>query len=144
MIAIPNHNNPHICPIQIRFNDIDIAAHVNNAVYQNYFDLAKTHFFNDTFGLLIDWKIRGLVLAHIEIDFYEPTYLDDNIIIESSYTKIGSKSFDMTQVVRIKGSKNDEGIKCVGRSIMVAYNYKEAYSFNLPKEWAKKIKESMY
>ncbi len=143
MIPIPQHNNPHICPVQIRFDDIDIAAHVNNAVYQSYFDLAKTHFFNDTFGALIDWKIRGLVLAHIEIDFYKPTYLDDNIIIESSYTKLGEKSFDMTQVIRVKGTTNNEGIKCVGKSIMVAYNYKKAYSFSLPKEWADKIKETM-
>ncbi len=143
MIPIPNKQNVHTTPVQIRFNDIDIAAHVNNAVYQNYFDLAKTHFFEEIFGDTIDWKVKGLVLAHIEIDYYQPTYLEENIIIESSITKIGTKSFDMTQVIRKKGSKGEYGIKCVGRSIMVGYHYKEAYSFDLPKEWVEKIRTSI-
>ena len=88
---------------------------------------------------MINWRIKGLVLAHIEIDYYQPTYLDEDIIIESTISKTGTKSFDMTQVVRKKGSKGEEGIKCVGRSIMVAYHYKDQYSFDLPAEWKEKI-----
>lgn len=143
MITIPNNKKAHITPLQIRFNDIDIAAHVNNAVYQNYFDLAKTHFFEKIFGEIIDWKIKGLVLAHIEIDYYQPTYLNEDIIIESFITKLGSKSFDLSQIVRIKGSKGDQGIKCVGRSVMVAYHYQKAFSFKLPTKWAQEIKNNM-
>ena len=141
MIEIPQNANQHTTPVQIRFNDIDIAAHVNNAVYQNYFDLAKTFFFDEIFGDIIDWKIKGLVLAHIEIDYYEPTYLGEDIIVESSITKLGKKSLDIVQIVRQKGSKGEKGIKCVGRSIMVGYHYREAYSFELPIEWIEKIKE---
>jgi acyl-CoA thioester hydrolase len=135
MIEVPINRKVHFTPVQIRFNDIDIAAHVNNAVYQNYFDLAKTHFFNQIFGEIIDWKIKGLVLAHIAIDYYAPTYLDDEILVESYISKIGNKSFDMTQVVRLKGTVGEEGLKCVSRSIMVAYHYREAYSFELPTVW---------
>ena len=143
MIPIPKTKHVHITPVQIRFNDIDIAAHVNNAVYQNYFDLAKIHFFESVFAETIDWKIRGLVLAHIEIDYYNPTYLNDDIIVESSISSLGTKSFDMTQVIRQKGTKGEKGIKCVGRSIMVAYHYKDAYSFDLPPDWQKKIETSL-
>lgn len=139
MIAIPESKSLHITPIQIRFNDIDIAAHVNNAVYQNYLDLAKTHYFNSIFKELIDWKNIGLVLAHIELDYYKPTYLEDKILVESTITKIGSKSFDMIQVVRKKGSTGEDGIKCVSRSVMVAYHYKGEYSFTMPKEWVEAI-----
>jgi len=143
MIPVPNRKKPHITEVQIRFNDIDIAAHVNNAVYQNYFDLAKTHYFNSIFGETIDWKIKGLVLAHIEIDYYNPTYLEEEIIIESNITKIGTKSFNLVQVVRKKGSKNNDGIKCIGSSIMVAYHYQKAYSFNIPPEWLEKIEKAL-
>ena len=31
----------HKTPIQIRFNDVDVVGHVNNSVYQNYFDAAR-------------------------------------------------------------------------------------------------------
>ena len=141
MIEIPQNKKLHITEVQIRFNDIDIAAHVNNAVYQNYFDLAKTYFFDEIFGDIIDWKIKGLVLAHIEIDYYAPTYLGEKIIVESVITKLGNKSLDIVQVVRKQGTVGEEGVKCVGRSVMVGYHYREAYSFELPSEWTQKIKQ---
>ncbi len=140
MIQIPLSDKKYVLPIQIRFNDVDLAKHVNNAVYQNYFDLAKTHCYNDMFGELIDWKETGLVLAHIEIDYYAPTFLDDAIIVESYITKIGAKSFEHIQVVRMKGSVADEGLKCVSRSVMVAYNYEANHSFEIPKSWAERLK----
>ena len=140
MIEIPNNSNYHRTAVQIRFDDIDIAAHVNNGVYQSYFDLAKTYFFDELFGKLINWKIKGLVLAHIEIDYYEPTYLGDKIIVETIITKLGKKSIDLVQVVREQGTKGEKGIKCVGHSVMVGYHYREAYSFELPIEWRNKIK----
>ncbi len=143
MINIPNIDKSHITPIQIRFNDIDIAAHVNNAVYQSYFDLAKTHYFNQLFQEIIDWKIKGLVLAHIEIDYYQPTYLDENIIIESKITKIGTKSFNLIQIVRENGTSGENGIKCIGKSIMVAYHYQNAHSFDIPEKWMQKIQEEL-
>jgi len=133
--GISNNKNIHLTEIQIRFNDLDIVKHVNNAIYQEYFDIAKTQLFNHIFGDTIDWKTKGLVLAHIEIDYHSPTYFSDEIIVESSITKIGTKSFDLTQIIRTKNSKGEEGIKCIGKSIMVAYHYQEAYSFPLPLEW---------
>lgn len=144
MIPIPKTTHKtHTTPIQIRFNDIDIAAHVNNAVYQNYFDLAKTRFFDDIFGDLIDWETKGLVVAHIAIDYFNPTYFKDDIVVESSINTIGSKSFEMTQVVRTKGSVDKNDIKCVSKSIMVAYHYKEAYSFVLPDSWVEALKSKL-
>ena len=141
MIPIPKNPSAHITPIQIRFNDIDIAAHVNNATYQEYFDLAKTHFFEQLFEQIIDWKIKGLVLAHIEIDYYQPTYLEEPIVVESTITKVGTKSFKLTQLIRKANTKGNEDIKCISESIMVAYHYQKAYSFNLPEQWVEKIEK---
>ena len=142
MLEIPNSKNIHTTAIQIRFNDLDLVKHVNNAIYQEYFDIAKTSLFNDTFGKAIDWKTRGLVLAHIEIDYLQPTYLDEDIIIESKITKIGTKSFDLIQVIRKKDTKGENGIKCIGKSIMVTYHYENSYSFKIPEEWIKLINKN--
>ncbi len=141
MISIPSSDKKFTLPIQIRFNDVDLAKHVNNSIYQNYFDLAKTHWYNQMFGELIDWKETGLVLAHIEIDYYAPTYIDDPIVVESYITKIGAKSFEHIQVVRMKDSKAEDGVKCVSRSVMVAYNYEKNHSFQIPEAWNKRLKE---
>ena len=34
----------HETPLQIRFNDVDVMGHVNNSVYQNYFDVARLRY----------------------------------------------------------------------------------------------------
>ena len=61
----------HITAIQIRFNDIDIAGHINNAIYMEYSDLAKMHYFNEVFKNTINWKEKGFVLAHFSLDYFE-------------------------------------------------------------------------
>ena len=57
----------HETSIQIRFNDIDIMAHVNNSVYQNYFDIARTRYFEKVFDERIICKEKAIVLAKITI-----------------------------------------------------------------------------
>ena len=32
-------------PIQMRFNDVDALGHVNNSMYQQYFDLGRVDYF---------------------------------------------------------------------------------------------------
>ena len=41
--------------VQLRFNDIDALGHVNNSVYFQFFDLAKTEYFA---GLEVDADIN--------------------------------------------------------------------------------------
>lgn len=143
MIKMPNQISLHVTPIQIRFNDIDIIGHVNNAVYQNYFDLAKTHFFDHVFGNAINWKVSGLILAHIDIDFSQPVFLDDQIIIETTFTKHGQKSVQMTQIVREKNSTTEQGIKAVGHSVMVAFDFTKNCSIEIPNLWLEAIKKHL-
>ncbi len=143
MIVLPKENPKHSLPIQIRFEDIDLAQHVNNGVYQSYFDLAKSRYFNQMFDGCIDWKKTGLVLAHIEIDYYQPTYIHEEIVVDSYVTKIGSKSFELVQVVRLADAQDEKAIKCVSMSVMVAFNYQEAYSFVLPEAWTKQLQKEL-
>jgi len=127
----------HITPIQIRFNDVDIAAHVNNAIYMEYSDLAKMHYFNEVFKNTINWKEKGFVLASATLDYLEPVYLNEEIVVETITQKIGEKSLEILQVVRKKDSKGDNGVKCIIKSIMVAYDYKEAHAIIVEDQWRK-------
>ena len=53
-----NRSFKHFSPVHIRFNDIDILGHVNNAVQQYYFDIARLDYFRDVFKEAVDWKER--------------------------------------------------------------------------------------
>jgi acyl-CoA thioester hydrolase len=58
--------------IQVRFSDIDVMGHVNNAVYLSYFEMTRVHYFRELLGLEWDWKSHGILLVRNEIDYIKP------------------------------------------------------------------------
>ncbi|MFC2151882.1 acyl-CoA thioesterase [Bacteroidota bacterium] len=126
----------HKTPIQIRFNDIDIMAHVNNSVYQNYFDMARTQYFEKVFEQRMEWKIKALVLAKITIEYLNPIFLHEEIVVLSKVYKLGNKSLQMNQEI-INASTNE--IKAKNDAILVAFGLKENEAIQLPDEWRSKI-----
>ncbi len=69
------YNLKHFTPIQQRFNDYDILGHVNNAVFQHYFDLARIRYFAEILGENIVGSKYSLVMATINIDFHSPVLI---------------------------------------------------------------------
>lgn len=132
---ISNKNFYHTEKIQIRFNDIDIAGHVNNAVYQYYYDYGKLRFLDAVFGNLIVWEKYGFVLLNININYVTPIYLHDNIEVQTRIEKIGTKSVLIQQVIREQNTKGEDGIKSIAESVMVAYNFVEKQSMEIPENW---------
>jgi acyl-CoA thioester hydrolase len=125
----------HSTPVQIRFNDIDLAGHVNNAVYQYYYDYGKLRFMDFTFKDVIDWTKSGFVLLNINVDYISPIYLLDNIVVETRIDEVKNKSIIIQQVIRDKGTKNENGIKSIAKSVMVAYDFIAKESMEIPIKW---------
>ena len=128
----------HVIPVQVRFNDVDIAGHVNNAVYLKYFDLAKVDYFSKTIGSLVNWKENGVVLAGIKVNFYRPVFLGDKIFIRTRVAKTGGKSFRMIQVIE---REDDDEPVAWARSTMVCFDYLKKSSMEIPPEWLQKFEE---
>lgn len=126
-------------PIQIRFNDIDLAGHVNNAVYITYFELARVAYINEFMGdIKIDWKEEGLILAKIEMNYKMPIFLEDTIVIETWVSRMGTKSLDMTCSI-IKIAKGVEIEVATGIAVIVCFNYKTNQTIVIPESWRNKI-----
>lgn len=89
----------HSTAIQIRFVDIDKMGHVNNATILSYFEIARTNFFDDIIGQQDNWFERGLIIAHTDIDYYNPVYLRDDVKAYVRITKTGTKSFDVEHLL---------------------------------------------
>lgn len=126
----------HKTPIQIRFNDIDIMAHVNNSVYQNYFDMARMRYFEKIFEHKMQWETRALVLAKITIEYLNPIFIDEEIVVLSKVNKLGNKSLQMQQEI-INVQTNE--VKSINDAVLVAFGSKENEAIPLPEEWRKKI-----
>ncbi|GAB4288748.1 MAG: thioesterase family protein [Marinilabiliales bacterium] len=122
--------------VQIRFNDIDIAGHVNNAVHLYYYDYGRVQYCNKVFNNDTNWKEKGLAIVHIEIDYLSPIYLNDDISVITKIVKIGNKSLKMKQHIE----NNKTGIihsKC--DTVLVGFNYITQESFELPENWKELI-----
>lgn len=112
----------HQIQIEVRFVDIDVMGHVNNAVYLNYFEQARMHFFRAAIGKEWDWINSGILLARNEIDYLSPTVLMDELQIETWCSRIGTKSLDFEYLAFVMNN-NDKIIRVKGKSILVCYDY---------------------
>ncbi len=119
--------NPY--PIQVRYVDCDMAGHVNNAIYLNYFENARVYYLGKLLGTDRDWENEGIILRTNEIEYFSPIYLTDEPIIELFVESIGTKSFTLCYEVRV----NDE-LRTIGKSVIVCFNHQEKKSYIIPEK----------
>lgn len=122
--------------IQVRFSDIDVMGHVNNAVYLNYFETARMHYFNQILGENWDWNTDGIILMRNEVDYIKSVLLRDVPTIDISVLKIGNKSFELGYELKV-----DDVIYTKGKSILVCFNYKEQKTCEIPQQLRSKLEE---
>lgn len=125
--------------IHIRFSDIDMLGHVNNAVYLTYMEYARLPYFEKVFGELIDWKETGLIIAKTEINYKRPIYLKDNLVIGVRTKSVGDKSFT-TEYGFFVSNNGEEVLVASGEIILVCINYLTGKTFTMPDEWRNAIK----
>ena len=128
----------HTVPIQIRFNDIDLAGHVYNAKYQEFFDLARVQYFDDVLGNLLNWTDNSLIIASVKVDYIQSIFLKDKIKVVTHVTSLGEKSFEMTQWT-FKNELSEP--VAVGRTIMVCFDMTTRTSKVIPQKWREKFME---
>ena len=125
----------HSVPVQLRFNDADALGHVNNSVYFTFYDLGKTEYFKAVRGGEIPKEV-DIVVAHAEVDFIAPVFLNDQIEVQTTVSEIGNKSFELIQ--RIVDTKNNI-TKCFYKTIMVGFDVKTNTSKQISDEWREAI-----
>ncbi len=132
---LPEINFHHRMGVQIRFNDIDMFGHLNNAVYIQFFDMGKYAYFRqfmtDTFGS----EPTAPVVANINCDFLEPTKIDERLEVLTAITEIADSSMVLQQ--RIVSSAGR--VKCTARTIMVNIDLATGRPTTVSDEWRKKI-----
>lgn len=125
-------------PIQIRFSDVDMAHHVHNAVYLQWFELGRMGYLETIIPKDHDWQAQGLILARNEVDYRMPVRLRDVLVAEVWCSAVGSKSFDLSYIIR-RTSGEQPGICAEGRSVMVCYDYTAQRTIPVPEEWRKQM-----
>lgn len=122
----------HTLPLQLRFNDIDMMGHINNAVIMEFFDLGKSTYFAEA-GLPVrpDEGDFCVIIVHIEVDFHCQIRWQDNIAVTTQVVNWGHKSLRVKQQI----INTDTGEPCATCStVMSGYSRSTHSSAVIPEE----------
>jgi len=117
----------HPAKIQVRFADIDLMGHVNNAVYLSYFENTRMHYFKHMLGDDWDWNQFGIILLKNEIEYILPVRLNHEPMIHLYVEKIGNKSFTLGYKLEVNGE-----LHCKGLSTLVGFDNVEQKTILIP------------
>lgn len=127
----------HSIPIQIRFKDIDMNHHVNNAIYFTYMENARSVVLMDE---MIKYHSEGLqfVVAEAQCKYKRPIKLNDKLVCEVSFAPVRPTSCDILYLF-----KNEESglIYAEGSTRMVLFNENTGRPLVLPDWFTKKYLE---
>lgn len=129
---------PHTSRISVRFCDIDVMGHVNNAVYLNYFEQARMAFFHDLIGSEWDWKKDGIILARNEVDYLLPLLLQEHVRIDTSVGRIGTKSLTLSYEVYDETSEGRK-VYARGSSVIVCFDFVTGQTCGVPELWRERM-----
>ena len=125
----------HIMPLQIRFNDVDKFGHVNNTIYFQFYDTAKTDYFASVCGN-VDWNRVGIIVVKIEAEFLSQIKANSHIAARTHVVEIGHKSFHLEQELF---DIETQEVKSRCMSIMVLYDLETQQTIPFPDAWRKAI-----
>jgi acyl-CoA thioester hydrolase len=113
--------------IKVRFSDCDMMQHVNNAVYLNYFEEARIHYFRQLLGTDWDWNREGILLRKNELEYLKPVFLHEPVEIQCFLKHIGEKSFTLAYEVRV-----NKDLRTTGTSVLVCFDSSVMRSIPIP------------
>ncbi len=112
----------------VRFRDVDMLGHVNNAVYFTYMETARTEYWMHVFG--VD-SLEGIsfIVAHAECDFKIAAKLGDELEVSIRTSEIRNSSFVWDYEIRNAGTGD---LFASGRTIQVYFDYDTQKSMPVP------------
>ncbi len=131
-----NPKQPFRTPIAIRFNDVDVKGHVNNALIFTYFEEGRKALFYELLAETIPDSFN-FIIAHLECDYIRPVFLDDRLSLDMWVTGIGNKSFTLAYALVDENDANR--IFAKGASVQVCYDYDQRQSIPVSKTLKKAL-----
>lgn len=115
---------PLVFSLKVRFVDIDLLGHVNNATYGTYFEEGRMDLLRVLYRTIA--IPPSIVVGRLEMDFRRPLYLADEPVVAVRVGTISAKRFDLEYAIY-----TDE-LVCEGRTVQVWYDYNTGRSAEIP------------
>lgn len=119
----------------VRWEDIDAAGIINYQAYLRFFGLAEVELFRScglTYRRLFDEIGIWLPRVHVECDFRHPVTLDELLVVDAWFGKLGETSIHLD--FEVHRSTDRERVVATGKYILVAVKKGEFGSVRIPEE----------
>jgi len=126
----------HVCPIEVRFKDLDVLGHVNNAVVLTYAETARVRYAIDLglHSLQDSWRNLSFILAHISCNFKRPIFYGQAVMVGTRLVEIKRSSLKLAYCIEA-----DSELVAEGDAILVYYDYVAKQSMPIPVEMRAKV-----
>ena len=104
----------------VRWEDIDAAGIINYQAYLRFFGLAEVELFRScglSYGYLFETLGIWLPRAHVECDFFDPVRLDELLVVDAFFSRIGTTSIHLSFEVSRKSDRSK--IVATGKYVLV-------------------------
>ena len=124
----------------MRWEDIDAAGIINYQAYLRFFALAEAELLRSA-GLGYKYLVESLGIwlprVHVECDFHVPVKLDELLVVEAFFSRIGGTSVSLDFEVRTKADARS--IVATGRYVLVCVRQGDFRPVPVPVELKSKI-----
>jgi acyl-CoA thioester hydrolase len=115
-------------PVSVRFRDLDIFGHVNNAVYFSYLEIARNAYWTKLFGPRRQ-RTANFIIARAELDYRSQATDEDAVVVGIRVSSIGNSSFEFHYNIFEERSRR---LIAEARSIQVMFDYKSNRKISMP------------
>jgi len=123
----------YVVPHEVTWSDLDAIGHVNNAVYFQYFEWARTRYWLEMTGGSGPFSI-GFIVAHAECDFLQQIKLAEQIEILVRVGEMRRSSLDFEYEVR-----RGEELAATGKVVVVLYSWDAKSKLPITEELKKMV-----
>src|ERR671933_381800 len=121
----------------VRWEDIDAAGIINYQAYLRFFGLAEVELFRScglSYKTLFEELGIWLPRVHVECDFRHPVRLDDLLVVDAWFGRIGTSSIHLDFAARM-----DEQIVATGKYILVCVQQGSFASVPVPQTLRERV-----
>ena len=123
----------HNMRFPIRWGELDVLGHVNNAQYLRYFEESRTAWC-ESVGRPLRNTGEGMILLKASVTYKKPVGYPATVSVELRAGRIGNTSFDLINMLSIEG---ESGVAAIGEFVIVWFDYVN----NKPKSVPAEIRE---
>lgn len=96
----------HWHELNVRFNDVDALQHVNNSVFNTYYEEARLRFLGEYFELNKEFhEGKSFVMVRSEIEYLGQIKFPNALKVGTGIMKVGNSSLEAFQAIYLSDSK---------------------------------------